>query len=145
MPEIPALVDVEALLISHFHADGILDGLLGDDHVSTQVPADFDHREDGARWLQVFRVSGSQADPETGWLDRALVQLHGYGDTEAGAFDVIAQAHRSLYAARDVGHARGVVTAIERVTGPTNNPDPTSGAPRYSATYRITVHPLPTP
>jgi hypothetical protein len=137
LPEISELVDVEALLVAHLSSDAGVTAIAGD-RVSTELPADF---EPEAR-IQLFRVGGAPLDQETQHVDRAVVQLNVYGASKAEAFDTARAALRALLLARSTPHELGAVTHVERLTGPTWSPDPTTDAPRYLVTMAITVHPL---
>lgn len=145
MPEERAPVDVEALAIAHLETDDDLGALVGGPgdaaRISSKLPPDFPSA--GLALVQVFRVSATEVDPETGHLERAVVQTNAYGSSKGEAWDVYAQTHRALRAARRVDHALGVVTGVERVSGPTWSPDPRTSAPRYTAAYAVTVHPVP--
>lgn len=137
------LVDVEALLVAHLEQDAALGALVGGTgdaaRVSTELPASFPPA--GEARVQVFRVSSTELDPETGYLERAVVQAHAYGATKGEAWDVMAKTVRALRTARAAAHTGAVVTSVERVTGPAWNRDPSTGAPRYSASFAVTVHP----
>lgn len=145
MPEERAPVDVEALAIAHLEQDAGLGALVGGTgnaaRVATELSPGFP--AEGLALLQVFRVSSTQVDAETAHIERAVVQANAYGSTKAEAWDVHAQAHRAFLTARRSVHALGVVTAVERVSGPTWSPDPRTAAPRYTASYAVTVHPAP--
>ena len=145
MPEEREPVDVEALVIDHLEQDAGLGALVGGTgnaaSVATELPAGFP--AEGRAFVQVFRVSATEVDPETGHIERAIVQANSYGASKVEAWDVHAQTHRAMRAARSSTHALGVVTAVERVSGPTWSPDPRTAAPRYTAAYAVTVHPTP--
>lgn len=140
MPEQRALADVEALLVDAFEGDEHLAPLIGGPgdaaRVSTELPAAFGPE---AR-VRLFRVGGTQPDPETGHLDRALVQLDAYGATKGEAWAVAAESLAAARRARQA-HPGAVVTAVERVSGPLWQPDPPTGVPRYVTTIAVTVHP----
>lgn len=143
MPTARPLVDVEALLVAYLGSDpslsAELDGSVDDPRVATEVPADFPAA--GAKFLQLFRATATTADPGTGHVERAVVQVNGYGSTGVEAFAVIAAAYRALLDAPAADHLLGVVTAVERIYGPTASPDPANDAPRYTSAFAVTVHP----
>lgn len=138
MPEERDLVDVEAVVVAHLGADVGLEALVGD-AIGTELPRGFPPA--GAPRVQAFRSSGTTVDPATGYLDRAIVQVNGYGSSKAEAWDVMAGTNRALLAARHAAHAGVVVTDVERVSGPSWSPDPKTDAPRYIASFAVTVHP----
>lgn len=143
MPLIRKLVDVEALAVAYLEQDDDLGALVGGTgdaaRISTELPAGF--RPEGR--LQVFAATSSELDAATHYLDRAVLQVNGYGATKAEAFDVTAEAIRALLEAPQAEHAGAVVTAAARLTGPAWNPDATTNppTPRYLASVALTVHP----
>lgn len=136
MTTIPDLVDVEAILVAHAAADVDLDALV-DGAVSTELPADFP--AEGDERVQLFRVSST--DQANGYIERAVVQVNAYGSTRALAFDVARAALRALRRAEGVAFADGIVTAVDRLTGPSWSPDPITSAPRFTLSLAVTVHP----
>ena len=143
MTEIASLVDVEALLIAYLEQDATFAPLVGGLGNAARVATDAPSGPTPAAQLQLFRASGTTVDLGTGHVERAIVQTNAYGPTKPAAWDVIADAYRALLAAARTTHTLGVVTAVERLTGPTDSPDPISGAPRYTASFAVTVHPAP--
>ena len=142
MPEIASLVDVEALLIAYLEQEATFAPVVGGLGDAARVATDAPSGPAQAKQLQLFRASGTTVDAGTGHIERALIQANAYGATKGDAWDVFAAAYRALLAATRVAHALGVVTAVERVTGPTDSPDPLSSAPRYTGSFAVTVHPL---
>lgn len=138
MPAHRPLVDVEALLVAHLDDDVALSALVADNDVASELPSDFP--PEGRPFVQVFRASATTVDPETGHIERVVVQVNGYGATKANAWDVIAETYRSILEATGT-HAAGVVTATVRLTGPTWSPDPITDAARYTSSFAVTVHP----
>lgn len=140
MPETRNLVDVEKLFVAYLENDaglGPLVGGAGDSaRVSTELPRGFA----GEARVRLLRVGGTELD-QIGHLDRALVQIEGYGPTKAAAFAVAAEALRAVKQAPGAEHAGAVVTLVERVSGPSWSPDPPTGHPRYLTTVAATVHP----
>jgi hypothetical protein len=135
---VPPLVDVEALCIAHLRADaGVAATLADPDGVATSLRRDFPPAGEG--FIQLFRATAT--DAATGYLERAVIQVNSYGATSVEAFAVAAQAYRSLLEAASSSHASAVITNVARITGPTWSPDPTTDAPRYTASYAVTVHP----
>lgn len=141
MPDSRMLVDVEALLVSHLLLDVDLGALVGGPgaggRISTELPPEFADEDR----VKVSRISGTEDDGEAGYLDRAIVQLDAYGATKEAAFAVVRQVFRATRAARSSVHAGAVVTAVERVSGPSWSPDPDTARPRYLLTVALTVHP----
>lgn len=142
MPEALDLVDVEGLLIDFLPYDPDLGPLVGGPgvgaRISTELPASF--RAEGR--LQIFRVSSTAADGGTEHIERALIQVNGYGADKREAFTVTAAALRALRRAPSVAHEAAVVTDVARVTGPTWSPDPSTDVPRYLSSVAVTVHPI---
>lgn len=138
MPPVRKLVDVELVVVEHLNADATLDALV--DGVATELPRGFP--KTGRPRVQVFRASSTEVDAETGHIERAVLQVNGYGSSKGEAWDVIAETLRSLREAPTADHDGAVVTAVERLTGPSWSPDPTTNAPRYTASVAVTVHPI---
>lgn len=145
MPQTPALVNVEALVVADLEQYAELGALVGgtgnDARVATNAPSAA--APPGA--VQIFRASGASADPGTESIERTLLQVNAYGPTKSIAWSVMAATFRGVVSSPYREHALGVVTAAVRITGPTDSPDPISGAPRYTASFAITVHPHRTP
>lgn len=143
MPTVPSLVDVEALAIADLEQDADLGALVGGTGNAARIATDAPSTQRPPGALQVFRATGTTVDPATGHVERTVLQVNAYAPTKGAAWDVIAAAYRALLSMPSRDHALGVVTAVERVTGPTESPDPVSGAPRYTSSFAVTVHPRP--
>ena len=142
MPDVRPLVDVEGLLVDYLEQDaglGALVGGVGDAaRVSTELPAGF--VPEGR--VKLVRIGGTPSGTDAAeHLDRAVVQLDGFGATKADAFDVIRAALVALRRAPSAAHVDAVVTSVDRISGPTWSPDPETDAPRYLLTVAVTVHP----
>lgn len=135
MPEFPTLVDVEAVLLAFVAADAGVTAL--DAEVAAEVPASFP--SSGAPFVQLFRVGGTDAG--SGHLDRAVVQVNGYGSSRPEAFDVLRAAFGALLRATTAALDDAVVSDVLRLSGPTWSPDPITDAPRYTLSAAVTVHP----
>ncbi len=142
MPEHRALVDVEKLARAYLAADDELLVAFGAASAATApVMSELDDTYDpGSSWvLQVFRVSST--DVASSHVERAVVQMNAYAPTKGDAWSLWALADVVARAAPAADHEAAVVTAVERISGPTWSPDPTTDGPRYVSSYAYTVHP----
>lgn len=73
-----------------------------------------------------------------------VIDVRSYGGTKAQADLLARTVHAALLDAPGT-HASGVVTDVETLTLPAWSPDDgfETPRPRYLASYRLTVHPLP--
>ena len=131
MAEVSDLVDVERLLV------GELQEVVGA-QVSTELDADFDAAT--SLWLTLSRASSTEVDRQTGHLERVLVDFAAHGPSKEAAWELVKVACRELRSVPGA-YELGVVTDVERVSGPFWSPDPTTHSPRYLCTWAITVHP----
>ena len=144
MPESRALADAEAVIIAHLAQDAGLLVVLGSPAVGEEpIGAELDETfpEAGEKFVQVFRATSTSVDPETGFIERCVLQVNSYGASKGEAWDVIAETTRALIDARTASHQGCVVTAVERLTGPSWSRDPSTNAPRYTSSWAVTVHP----
>lgn len=144
MPESRALVDAEAVIIAHLSQDAgllvVLDSpAVGEEPIASELDETFP--EAGEKFVQVFRATATSIDPETGFLERVVLQVNSYGSSKGEAWDVIAETARALIDARTADHDGCAVTAVERLTGPSWSRDPSTAAPRYTSSWAVTVHP----
>lgn len=136
MPDIRDLADIETILVTALEADVDL-AELAEGRISTRLPSDFAPE---AR-VRIFRAGGTPVDPDTGHIDRALIQLEGYGETDTEAFDVTARAITALMLLAGTTQAGAVITAVHRVSGPTWRPDPPTDIAGYLTQMVIYAHP----
>lgn len=144
MPETRPLVDVEKLIRAHLAGTAALIADLGaTGPAAAPIMSELDDTYDPttSKVLQVFRVTSS--DQASSHVERAVVQMNSYGPTKGDAWATWAIADEALRQAATAAHDAGVVTAVERVSGPTWSPDPTTDGPRYTSSFAITVHPKP--
>lgn len=136
MPSVRPLVDVEALVVAALTVDAELGALAAG--VASELPAGFP--SSGRSFVQLFRATATSVDPATGHVERAVLQTSFYGSSKGAAWDVTAAAYAALLEL--VGsHPLGVVTDVVRLSGPSWSPDPMTDAPRYTASFAVTVHP----
>jgi hypothetical protein len=134
-------VDLETVLVGELEDDpelGALTGGPGDGaRISTRLHRDFDREAT----LRLERAGGGAI----GWpdhIDRAVVNFHAYGPGDAEAYAVAARTVVALARVEGTTVAGGVITAVERILGPTWTPDPDAdNAPRYLLQYAVTAHP----
>lgn len=151
MPRVRPPLDLETVLIVELVLDAGLGALVGGTgpaaRISTRLPSTF--KTEGR--LRLSRTGGGPAGrvgtSGGSWpdhLDRALVDLHAYGADDQNAYAVAAQAVRALAELEGKTVAGGVITAVDRMLGPTWLPDPDAGdAPRYLVQVAVTAHPAP--
>lgn len=146
MPALRDLVDVEAVLVTHLSNDVTLAGHVGGPgtaaKVSTELPKTFPTA--GEKRVQLNRATSSQIDPDTNHLERAVIDFKAFGASKAQAWDVVAALWSAVQRARTTAHTGAVVTRLERLTGPSWSPDPSTNAPRYTLSVAVTVHPTAT-
>lgn len=141
MPEILPPVDLETVLVGALEADAELGPLTGGggdaSWISTRLPRDFA----GQRTVRLERAGGGAI----GWPDhveRALVMFHAYGPGDVEAFEVAGRLVVALARLEGTVVAGGVITAVDRILGPSWSPDPDAdNAPRYLLQYAVTAHP----
>lgn len=138
MPAARNLADVEAIVVGWLAGDAGVSALAAD-RVVTELDADFPAA--GRADVQIFRATSTETDPATAHLERAVVQVNVYGSSKAGAWNLTAETWRALRALAGETVAGAVVTAVERVTGPTWSPDPSNDAPRYTGSAAVWLHP----
>lgn len=143
MPLLFDPVDVETLAI------GFLTTALGFDpgEVSGELPPTWKAND---RHLRLTRVGGIPV--ARGHLDRARLQLEGFGSSAIEAHDITAAALHALLELGVTGATFGpvpgsdhegplaAVTGSEQTIGLANRPDPVTGAPRYLAEVILFVH-----
>lgn len=135
-------LDLETVLVGELEQDATFAALVGGvgnaARISTKLPSSF--TKDEAR-VKLARAGGAPV----GWpehLDRAIVQADAYGPTELAAWAVAADLVRAMVAIEGRTVAGGVITAVERILGPSNVPDPDAGnAARYLVQWAVTAHP----
>jgi hypothetical protein len=141
MPDLRPPVDLETVLVGALEQDAELGALVGGTgnaaRVSTRLPSTF---ADETR-VKLERAGGGAR----GWpdhIDRALVNLHAYGPTDAQAWAVAAALVVAVNRLEGEVVAGGVITATERLLGPSWLPDPDAdNAPRYLLQFAVTAHP----
>lgn len=138
MPERRSLPDIEGLVLDALLADPNLVPIFGD-RISTELPDTF---PDGQR-LRFWRASGTPADEEPEHIDRPLLQVEGYGETKEEAFASITAGLDALFELPATALPGAVVTRVQRVTGPSWSPDPTTNTPRYLLGVVLYVHAAP--
>lgn len=141
MTEILPPVDLETVLVGALEDDADLGPLTGGPgnaaRISTRLPRDFARQAS----VRLERAGGSPV----GWpdhVDRAIVFFHAYGPGDSEAYEVARRLVVALARLEGTIVAGGVVTAVDRVTGPSWQPDPDAdNAPRYVLQAAVTAHP----
>lgn len=145
MPEFQQRADTQTILVAHFRREDAATATIigtGDTaRVGRKIATDFP--QGGRQDLQLARTSGTDTDPETAHLERAVIQLNAYGATDTEASALWRAADLWLRQARAETHDGAVITLVEKLTGPTADDDPATGAPRYLSSYAVYVHPTP--
>lgn len=145
MPEIRPPVDLETVLVGALEQDVGLAPLVGgigeEARISTKLPSSF-RKGDAA-----VKISRPPGGAPVGWpehLDRAVIQADAYGPDDAGAFSVAAALHVAMARLEGTVVAGGVITGIDRISGPGWLPDPDAdNADRYVIQWAVYAHPAP--
>jgi len=140
---LPLQVDVEELLIQQVLRPNVqLTNLLGGEmRIYTRIPYGATAAEAPKYPLvTVRRITGSQGIADVLWLDRALVQVDAWAETEKAAWRVAATAEAVLYAAPGI-YALGRLSKVEEESGVTKLRDPDSPLWHVLFTVRCYVHP----
>lgn len=127
--------NVERLLVQHLLGDSELTAVIGENRVSTELPAN--------AALPRVRVSliGGTVLVRT-WLYNVRLGIEAWGATKDDAWDAIAAAIASVEEGLEGALVEdGVVTAADQDTGIVWSPDPETGTARYLTTVSLTVHP----
>lgn len=127
--------NVERLLVQHLLGDAELTAVIGEDRVSTELPANAELPR-----IRVSLIGGTVRVRR--WLYDVRLGLEAWGATKDEAWDAIAAALASVEGALDGALVEdGVVTATDQDTGIVWSPDPETGTARYLTTVSLIVHP----
>lgn len=130
-------VDIERIVVQHLLADTNLTGVIGENRVATELPAD-------APLPRVRVTLNGGGVAVRGWLYRYQVTVEGWADDKRTAWEALVEALASLESGLDAALVDGgVITAVDQDSGVAWVPDPETGTPRYLATVSITAHPEP--
>jgi hypothetical protein len=143
MPEIRPPVDLETVLVGALEQDADLAPLVGGlgdaARISTRLPSSFGK---GDARVKITRPPGGAP---VGWpdhLDRAIIQGEAYGPDDAGAFSIVAALLVAMARLEATIVAGGVITGIDRISGPGWLPDPDAdNAARYVVQWAVYAHP----
>lgn len=114
-------VDVEAVVADFFRAESQVD-------IFTKLP-----KQRPAEFVQVTRTGGAAVNRV---LDRPIVTVTGWAADKGRAAELLGVFRDLLqHRSSEIPLVRGV----EEATGPYYDPDPESGVPRYSVSFRMRV------
>lgn len=127
--------NVEKDVIAHLLASEELTDLLGENRVSTEIPAN-------ATFPRVRIVLSGGTVAVERWLFQMRIVVEGWGDTKDDAFAACTTALSVLQSLRDSAQVQeGVVTSSELDGGVLWAPDPETEKPRYLGSVSIHIHP----
>lgn len=140
-------LDLETVLVGELEQAAALNVRLGAPGnarpIGTRLPVGYTGKAGPA--VKLERAGGGPV----GWpdhIDRAIVTIHAYEPDDAAAFALAAALVVALAALEGTVVDGGVITATERLLGPSWLPDPDlDNAPRYLLQYAVTGHPVSGP
>ena len=142
MPEARAAVDVVALAVGHVRTTPAVADLLetvSEHGVASELGPNYQPAE--SRRVVIFQVSSTTVERASAHVERVLLQVNSYGRSGPEAWDLWAEVDLALRAMPRTSFDGAVVTAVEKVGGPSQSPDPSTGGDRYTSAFAVTVHP----
>lgn len=129
--------DVEAAIVSFLQTHEDLVDLLGENKVSTDMPAN-------PAFPRIRVTLGGGGIPVRGWLYAPRLTIEAWGTNKESAFDAIQLAMHVLESELEGAQVeQGVITACEIDTGLLWTPDEETQTARYLGSVTVYIHPNP--
>jgi hypothetical protein len=126
--------DAEAMVVNYLNDNATIIGLLGEDKVSTELPAE--------AILPRIRVTLSGGQPVgRHWLKQVKFNIEAWAESKTEALEIIVEASYQLETGLDGAQLeQGIFTSFEQDTGISWSPDPITNTPRYILGFVAYMH-----